>query len=106
MTQKERSIRDIVLSIEAEIRSGSSADTKQRKFPKRFPIPLTDQQRDIAEIVLSEISKPFSITDFSKACSELAKSEGVKLESNGETNRSLRYFLCEQVGLAPTYRKS
>lgn len=102
----DRSIRDIVLSIEKVVKVGNPASSKKGKtFPHRFPKALSQELRDIADLVLDDIAKPFNITEFTNQVCELAISEGVQCDNNGEMNRSLRYFLCEKVGLKPTYRK-
>tara|TARA_Y100001972_G_C7617691_1_gene309768 strand:- start:322 stop:633 length:312 start_codon:yes stop_codon:yes gene_type:complete len=100
----DRSIRDIVLSIESKMVKGSSS-SKGKSYPQRFPKPLTKEQRDIAEIAYDSIKKPFTITEFTRCCRELGETEGVSFDSNGATNRTLRYFLCEQAGMIPTWRK-
>ena len=106
----DRSIRDIVLSIEKVVSpllkgANPASIRKGKTFPHRFPKALSPELRDIADLVLDDIKKPFNITEFTNQVCELAASEGVQCDNNGEMNRTLRYFLCEKVGLKPTYRK-
>jgi len=104
----DRSIRDIVLSIEKVVKVSNPATLSPKKgktFPHRFPKSLSAELRDVAELVLDDIEKPFNITAFTDQVCALAESEGIQCDNNGEMNRSLRYFLCEKMGLKPTYRK-
>jgi len=103
----ERSIRDIVLSIEKSVKTptqlkiGRPSKASPREKP---PIPLNEQQRDIIEIVYDSIDKPFGVTEFASGCFQLGASEGIAFHNNGDTNRSLKAWLCEKMGMRVKWR--
>jgi hypothetical protein len=107
MHMSERSIRDIVLSIEKSVKAPTII--RQNKVSKasnreKSPIPLTSRQRDVIEIVYDSIQKPFGVTEFAQGCFELGASEDVGFHNNGETNRSLKAWLCEKMGMKVKWR--
>lgn len=104
----DRSIRDIVLSIEKSVKVNPTQlkiSTGGKYKPReKAPLPLTDAQRDIIEIVYDSISKPFGITEFTKSCMECGVMDGVIFFSNGDTNRSIKAWLCERMGMKVKWR--
>ena len=109
MHMNERSIRDIVLAIEKSLKTPTQlkmARHNQDIDREKLPIPLSKRQRDVIEIVYDSIEKPFGVTAFASACFELGSTEGVVFRNNGITNRSLKGWLCERMGMTVRWQKS
>ena len=106
MQMSERSIRDIVISIEKSVKMPTQVKVGKPTKREKQPIPLTGEQRDIIEIVYDDISKPFGITDFTAQCIDLGMLESVVFNQNGDTNRSLKGWLCEKMGMKVVWRQA
>ena len=90
----ERSIRDIVLAIEARMPSPQSG--RRMTYPRR----LSARQQDALELALCELSKPFS---YRELIDEMNRHDAGCITKGGETNDNLRAALAEMQGLAVRY---
>lgn len=100
-----RTIRDIVLNIERRVSVAElpKPEPKKPEGKKGFPRRLTILQRDVLDIIMEEIAKPFTLSELFDACNAVEPRFGTRTPASSE---SVRAYLCERAGLASRWSES